>query len=50
MANTISKNSVVEAVNKIRLERENEGIDERPIVVTNEFAQLLSQFVSISAD
>ena len=38
VANTTSPNSVVEAVNTIRQEREMQGIDERPIVVTNEFA------------
>ena len=38
VANTVAPNSVVQAVNDIRTTRENEGVDDKPIIVTHEFA------------
>jgi len=47
VVNTILPNSVIDAVHKIRKQREIQHIDEQPIKVTNEFAELLSSFTSI---
>jgi len=38
--NTIQPNSVVAAVIDIRKKRESDGVEEQPIVLTTEFAQL----------
>lgn len=40
----------MKAVLKIREEREKKKIGESPIVLTNEFAELLEDFVAISTD
>ena len=50
VVNTVNPNSVVKAVISIRNKREETGIDIKPIKVTNEFAKLLSEFISISND
>ena len=50
VANTVVKNSVVKAVLEARRKRENKQIEESPIILTNEFAQLLENFESISND
>ena len=41
MVNTVSENSVSKAVNTVRERRENREMNQAPIVITNEFAQML---------
>jgi len=50
VVNTINHNSVISAVLKIRTQREKALIEESPILLTNEFAQLFRQFESIASD
>ena len=48
--NTLTPNSVIEAVIEIRKNRDKKFIDEAPMILTNEFVQLLEDFSSISND
>ena len=48
--NTINENSVVNAVLKIRQQREKAQIEESPILLTAEFVQLFKKFKSITTD
>ena len=50
IANTIAPNSVVDAVIKIRAEREKKIVEEEPIMMTNEFIDLFNQFKAISSN
>ena len=44
----MNENSVINAVNTVRNQRENQEIESAPILITQEFANLLSQFHSIA--
>lgn len=50
IANTIAPNSVIDAVIKIRVEREKKIVEEEPIMMTNEFIDLFNQFKAISTN
>ena len=50
VVNTINENSVVNAVLKIRQQREKAQIEESPILLTAEFVQLFKKFKSITTD
>jgi hypothetical protein len=46
--NTINENSVINAVNLVKKQRDKKLVNEVPICITKEFAELLDSFTSIS--
>jgi len=47
VANTVSPNSVINAVSDIKKKRNNEGVDVKPLELTGELAQAFLEFTSI---
>ena len=45
--NTVNLNSVQNAVQTVKGQRRNKETEEAPIIITNEFANLLKQFESV---
>ena len=50
VVNTINENSVINAVKQVKEQRQKKKINEAPICITREFAELLNSFNSISQD